>query len=284
MFNRKKPYIRFHTHPDLLDLIPHPVPAYKSMPEWFKKLKPTITGQTIESAGTVKRCIPVLDAVSQGYIIPLWADLHVQVCRPIKLYSGGEVVHTILKAEDPEVFVGKAIADLEGQPVVESYEVAEELSIWMKFPELDLGLGSLITNHNWEQVGDLCDLKRFKLGQVLLKFTNPWVIETPKGWSVQIKNPANNFSNDILLLEGVVDTDAYYNEINFPYIWSGKEEGEWIIPKGTPLAHVIPFERTKVDLEVSSLRAKSKDLVSSLMRTKHIDRYKSLFWHKRKKD
>ncbi len=75
----KTPIIQFHATAEDLDCIPHPVPAYKKMPEWYKKLKPEISGLAKAEKGTVKRCVPVLEAVSQGYIIPLWADLQVQV-------------------------------------------------------------------------------------------------------------------------------------------------------------------------------------------------------------
>ena len=77
MFWNKKPVISFTTQEDLLELIPHPVMAKRAQPKWFQKLKPTAGGMEKADAGTVKRCKPVLDAVSQGYIIPLWADLQV---------------------------------------------------------------------------------------------------------------------------------------------------------------------------------------------------------------
>jgi len=53
---------------------PHPVPASKFIPEWFKKLNPD-TGDPNEES-TIKRCIPFLDSLTSGYIIPLWHDIH----------------------------------------------------------------------------------------------------------------------------------------------------------------------------------------------------------------
>ena len=243
-FKKDKPVIKFTAREDLLDLIPHPVPATKAMPEWFRKLKPVIEGSSIADAGSVKRCVPVLDAVSQGFIIPLWADLHVQVKRN---------------------------------------EEAGEDEVWMKFPDQnDMRIGDMIGGHGWQQVGNACDLKRFKMGKVLLKFTNPWVIETAPGWSVKFQNPANNWSNDITIVEGVVDTDTYYNEVNFPYVWSGSEYGEFIIPRGTPLIHVIPFKRTDVALEVGVTDEARKEKNVRLMGTKLFDKYRTFFWNKRK--
>ena len=242
---RNKSKILFSTKMELIDAFPHPIPAHKAMPKWFKELKPNAKSQSKAETGTSKKCIPMLDAMSQGYIIPLWADLHVKVTKKTLEKDGEEGLH-----------------------------------VWMKFPS-DWSTGDLST-HSWEQVGDACDLKKFELGKVILKFANPWSICTPKGWSVQLKNPSNNFENNILLFEGVVDTDTYQLPINFPYIWTGNEEGEWVIPKGTPLVQVIPFKREKLKL-VTGIRndiaiLKMNNKLSSLFQ----DRYKNLFWHKRK--
>jgi len=281
-WNRKeKSYIKFHTNKELLDIIPHPVLASKLMPEWFKKIKPMIEGKDKVDAGTIKRCIPVLDAVSQGYIIPLWADLQVKV-MPFYQFKDKEGKHIHSEAtSNPDSFLNQETSVT--KEIISSYEKTTELGVWMKFPEIDLGLGNLISGHSWQQVGNACDLKKFKLGKVLLKFTNPWIIETAKGWSVKFQNPANNWSNDIQLIEGIVDTDTYYNEVNFPYVWTGSEEGEFIIPKGTPLIHVIPFERKELKLEVSNYNKNKKDNVLKQMYTKHFDRYKNLFWNRRNK-
>ena len=80
----------------------------------------------------------------------------------------------------------------------------------------------------------------------------------------------------------MVDTDTYYNEVNFPYVWTGSEVGEFIIPRGTPLVHVIPFKREELKLEVGEIDQNKKDHILKKMYTKHFDRYKTLFWNKRK--
>ena len=112
---------------------------------------------------------------------------------------------------------------------------------------------------------------------------NPWSIKTPKGWSVQFKNPANNWSNNIHILEGVVDTDEYFTPINFPFVWTGSEEGEWIIPKGTPLVQVTPFKRIDTDIEVGIRNPRKEGELTNKLLTKYYDRYKTYCWHKRKK-
>jgi len=43
-------------------------------------------------------------------------------------------------------------------------------------------------------------------------------------------------------MPGIVDTDKYFAPVNFPFVINDpKFEG--LIPKGTPIAQVIPFKR-----------------------------------------
>jgi len=281
IWNRKeKPYINFHTSKELLDVIPRPVAAAKAMPEWFRKLKPTIEGCHKNEVGTVKRCMPVLDAVSQGYIIPLWADLQVTVSRPTDfLDATGKVVHQE-SHDDPDSLIGTK-TDVTEELIAE-HKPAKELSVYMTFPEFEMDIGDLLSSHSWQQVGNSCDLKKFKLGKVLLKFTNPWVIETSAGWSVKFSNPSSNWSNDISLIEGVVDTDEYYNPVNFPFVWTGNEEGEWTIPRGTPLVHIVPFKREKVELNVGVRDEGKVNQVNLKLQSKFYDKYKEFFWKNKK--
>ena len=280
---KEKPWIKFHTDEHLLDLIPHPVPAKRAMPAWFKKLRPEL-GDKI-NIGTVKRCKPVLDAVSQGYIIPLWADLQIKVAKEWLLFdeNGNQITSVSPLGDNPEDFIGKTIDDIDGNPTIAKIELGE-VKVNCTFPNLTevMQRGDMISSHSWDQVGNACDLKKFKLGKTLMKFTNPWTIQTPPGYSVQVKNPANNWSNDIALIEGVVDTDEYYNEVNFPFVWTGSEEGEWIIPRGTPLAHVVPFKREEMELEIGAVDVVKKEKVHNLMMTKLYDMYATFYWHKRR--
>lgn len=281
---KEKPVVEFSSMQEYLDVFPHPVAAHKKMPEWYRKLKPSIEGQPLKAAGTIKRCIPVLDAVSQGYVIPLWADLHVAVLRKVRLFGeDGAFLAEVPQVGDHSEMVGKTIDDLTGNPVIARAERDGELFVDMSMPFDTIFEANTIEGHGWEQVGDLCDLKKFKLGKSLLKFVNPWSIKTPPGWSVSFKNPSSNFSNDIHILEGVVDTDEYTAPVNFPFVWTGSEEGEWIIPKGTPLVQVIPFKRTETDLVIKVKDGKAEQKLQQTLMTSHFDRYKTMFWHKRDK-
>lgn len=290
MFFKKvnKPWIKFHTESKILGALPPPVPARKAMPDWFKKLKPKIDGETAEAAGSIKKCIPVLDAVSLGYIIPLWADIIITVEEGFfpKLSDGTLMTDGIFN-KDALLTRGNVPYKDTGLNVV-SLEPSNELLITCKMAELEItsawgeGKQELIGSHDWKQVGEACDLKKFKLGRVLMKFNNPWIIETPKGYSVQFKNPANNWSNDIQLIEGVVDTDEFYSQVNFPFVWTGSEIGEFIIPQGTPLVHIIPFKRETYEMETGEIDIQRRDTINTKILIRFNARYKNLFWHKRK--
>jgi hypothetical protein len=59
-----------------------PKPARHFLPDWYKNTESYITGKkTIDrtkSPQTIKKCIPVLDALTSGYIIATWTDIYVQ--------------------------------------------------------------------------------------------------------------------------------------------------------------------------------------------------------------
>lgn len=58
-------------------IIPAPYPAKKNIPDWYKALPPKIGNKGLKTS-TIKRCMPFLDAMMVGYIIPLAADVEVQ--------------------------------------------------------------------------------------------------------------------------------------------------------------------------------------------------------------
>jgi len=247
MFRKKeKPYIRFRYRKDH-ELIPRPMRASKSLPDWFKSLARRPKGAEPHEPQTVKRCVPVLDAASNGYYIPAWCDFAISI-RNVKNEKTGET----------------------------------ELGLRVQ-PATDLNLfgQEAISSHAWGQVGDDCPIQNYKIGKILFKFTNPWVIETPKGWSCLFKSPPHHYCN-VRIMEGVVDTDAYHRQVNFPFFWDGHEEGEYLIEAGTPLVHVIPFKREQTELQFDTWDEEQMIKDELLHMTKFHDNYRRLWWHKRK--
>jgi len=57
-----------------------PKPAKSFIPEWYQKTKSYIEKKEVTERGTsatIKKCVPVLDILSAGYIIPTWSDIWV---------------------------------------------------------------------------------------------------------------------------------------------------------------------------------------------------------------
>jgi hypothetical protein len=57
----------------------HPEPGSKSLPKWFKEMAPyeghKLSVYNKKSSATAKKCTPMLDAMSSGYVVKLWADV-----------------------------------------------------------------------------------------------------------------------------------------------------------------------------------------------------------------
>jgi hypothetical protein len=75
-------------YPWFFEVAPKPIPASKNLPEWLKKMSPymatennplgnslSVINRTANVSG--KKCFPMLDALSSGYLIPLWSDVYV---------------------------------------------------------------------------------------------------------------------------------------------------------------------------------------------------------------
>lgn len=77
----KSPVIEFLTTPEFAEVLTPPAPANKFIPSWFKSIPPTTTKMRDISgnhAMTAKKCLPMLDAMTHGYIIPLAGDVHIR--------------------------------------------------------------------------------------------------------------------------------------------------------------------------------------------------------------
>ena len=208
-----------------------PKPASKLVPDWYKNTesyvnkerKPLGDGST---SATIKRCVPVFDAITAGYIIESPADVFVSI------KNGGQ---------------------------------------WFEWSDF-----GLIEFHPIEQAPEHPDKKPFAYP----KWTNPWAIATPKGYSTLFVQPFHRESV-FTILPGIVDTDQYTPSVNFPFVINDPAF-EGLIPKGTPIAQVIPFKRDSWTMELGDkkdLEAQVK--VSKKLRSKFFDRYKSMFWTKK---
>lgn len=78
---RRRPIIEFLCRPEDEGLIAEPVPAKSVIPPWFRHL-PGIDESQVSATNnglTVKRCMPFLDALSVGWIVPLAVPVRLEI-------------------------------------------------------------------------------------------------------------------------------------------------------------------------------------------------------------
>ena len=72
------------------EVCPKPFPASQALPQWWKDGSPykktldnpdgkKIIVEDFESNATFKKCTPMLDVLSSGYIVSLWADVQIKI-------------------------------------------------------------------------------------------------------------------------------------------------------------------------------------------------------------
>ena len=84
-----KQIIRFEAKDEYgWEVADRPYPATQAVPDWWKAMTPytktpdnpkgnkLIVSNRLSNAGP-KKCVPMLDAITSGYIIPLWADVQI---------------------------------------------------------------------------------------------------------------------------------------------------------------------------------------------------------------
>lgn len=208
--------------------IEQPKPASRLVPDWYKNMDSYISKEKkpagdASTTATIKRCIPVLDAITAGYIIESPADVWVS------------------KKDEAQWFE------------------------WSDF--------GLINFHPIEQAPEHPARKPFPYP----KWNNYWSITTPKGYSTLFVQPMHRESV-FTILPGIVDTDTYSAPVNFPFVINDPNF-EGLIPKGTPIAQVIPFKRDSWNMEIGTKEDFNRqNKTSKKLQSKFFDRYKSMFW------
>ncbi len=88
---RSRPRIEFLCAPEDKGVIAEPVLARTTQPAWFKRL-PGQDGAQLSATNnglTVKRCVPFLDALSIGWIVPLAATVRLEISDGGRAVSAG---------------------------------------------------------------------------------------------------------------------------------------------------------------------------------------------------
>jgi hypothetical protein len=79
MADQARHHITFRCPPELEGILPRPTPAVRGLPDWFKSLPQQAFSKVMGGdVPTIKKCPPVIDAMTSGFLMPLAADLKVE--------------------------------------------------------------------------------------------------------------------------------------------------------------------------------------------------------------
>ena len=216
----------------MVGAIPPPIPAHLALPQWFKD-QPNRQDEIGEygsggpGIGTYKRCLPFVDVMRSGYIIPLWTDIGVDV---VSCDCGDE-------------------------------NCEEGKGVDIRWAESRNRVGNPIEGRNWKSWGNIPDLAT-SVPDSSFTFINPWIIRTPPGYSSLITQPFNNVEYphpEIKLFTGLVNTDTYMAPVTF--FFHVKNPFRGMIKRGTPLAQVIPIKREEWNHKITSVHPGDENAV-----------------------
>ena len=110
------------------------------------------------------------------------------------------------------------------------------------------------TSHSDSQYRDWLPQHVKDNSSMVLKPACPWRVKTPPGWSVW-QLPVHYHFNPIFEVQpGIIWSDIHH-EINQQMLM--KRYGEFFIPRGTPLAMYVPYERKKYDFTIEGPNAEN---------------------------
>jgi hypothetical protein len=109
-----RPIIEFLCLPEDLGVIAEPQPAKSALPDWFRKL-PAIDEKVVSATNnglTVKRCMPFLDAMTTGYLLPIAATVRLAISEGgRKVTAGWEFDRTMISNHGSHQIAGHPLAD-----------------------------------------------------------------------------------------------------------------------------------------------------------------------------
>jgi hypothetical protein len=241
--------IEFSTHEDYFALKEdYPMPAKYNIPEWYKKLEHTIDNRT------VKGCMPFLDTLTSGYLLKMPQDFYVR--------------HNVNRKDMINV-----------KDSFDNYPLREFKSI---VNDSFYNLNTAGDTHPPKQLEGSPLVEKNK-NLPIYKIVNPWKIKTPKGYSCLFVPPLNNADDRFSIIPGIVDTDTFPNEINFPIVLNGDKYPvlETTIKKGTPYVQIIPFKRDQWKMSFKARTEKEIKKSRLFYALKLLNIYKDKYWNKK---
>lgn len=138
---------------------------------------------------------------------------------------------------------------------------------------------SVIESHSFNQISP--DILPDGYEKNPFKWINPWIIKTPRDYSVLILHPMQRSELPFLTLSGIVDSDSYNLPINFPFLL--KKDFYGLIKKGTPIAQIVPIKRESWTHEIGTFNEIKNEANSSNVKYQAMleNAYKKIWWNKK---
>jgi len=235
--------IKFYTEKNYLEeKEDHPQPCKLNIPDWYKNLNHS------PEFLTVKGCMPFLDTLTTGYLLKIPVDLYLE--------------HNQYAEKGRYTKMTSGLKDI---PI-----------------PINLNRGEYQEVHPPLQLGEECPFHQKNQNLPYQKIINPWIIKTPPGYSCLFLPPMNNGDDRFSIIPGIVDTDTFELEVNFPIIVNGDKYpiSKTLIKKGTPYVQVIPFKRESWKMKIEAIDKKKNQKKFSHTLTL-IHTYKTRFWNKK---
>jgi len=240
-FKKEEPKITFYSKDYFQQYDMMPAPASKYVPLWFKKL--VRHHEAPLGPGTVKTCVPVLDVLTAGYIIPAPCDFHLSLWK-----------------EDDKLRWEGAWQMPRGHEVITEHHPSQVGDQYL----MKNGLGWPLKFNNLFTI-------KTPPGYSCL-FTNPFN-----------NDHLQQFGIDFVSAIVDTDKYTLPINFPFIFSKIGERHEMNLIQQGTPLVQVIPFKRENWTHEMKDVdEFKEQKDVFHRIHTKFIDRYKK-FHHSPKK-
>ena len=239
--------IEFSAHEDYFaQKEDYPTPIKLNIPEWYKKLEHSLDNKTI------KGCMPFLDTLTSGYLLKMPQDFRIR--------------HNIKNEEGKQ----------------DSFQTFGLYDFNQLLIAKNINLNSAIDSHSIKQLEGAPFIDKNK-NLPFYKIANPWKIKTPKGYSCLFVPPLNNSDDRFSIIAGIVDTDTFPNEINFPIVINGDKYPvlEDTIEKGTPYVQIIPFKRDSWKMSLKPRKQKEIQNSRLFYGLRLLNIYKDKFWKKK---
>lgn len=175
-------------------------------------------------------------------IIPEWYKKQDKYTNGKKMFNENGTVNHTIKACMPvfDLMTAGYIFTLPGDVIISKDGNGNVNTLW------STNSSTLIQSHPIPQY-DMYNVPN-EYEPVGLKFINPWITQTPAGYSCLFIQPSFRDDLPFSVLPAIVDTDCHPIGVNFPFFL--RKDFEGLIPMGTPIMQIIPFKREEWSHEI----------------------------------